>query len=31
MSFWGEPEKYFGNLGNFLTDSGPENGAEVEI
>ena len=19
MSFWGEPEKYFGNLGNFLS------------
>ena len=31
MSFWEEPEKYFGNLGNFLADSVLENGAEAEV
>lgn len=30
MSFGKEPEKYFGILGNFLADSGLENGVEAE-
>jgi pimeloyl-ACP methyl ester carboxylesterase len=30
MPFWEEPEKYFGILGEFLADSGLENGAEVQ-